>query len=135
MLTLELWDESALPILEGSNTPEMTLHLGGPESPEKLADRHQRYLRYAASQTEAWPFQVVLDGEAVGSIGYWDDEEGFEMGWAILPAFQGRGLAKAAVGLALDHAAAGGLRDSVSANPSVTNLASNAVARGRVRTA
>ncbi len=129
MLSLEPWDESGFAILEASNTPEMTLHLGGPESPEKLADRHRRYLAYASSHTEAWPFRVLLDREAVGSVGYWGDEETFEMGWATLPAFQGRGLARAAIGLALDHAAANGLRKTVAANPSVSNLASNAVAR------
>ena len=128
-LTLERWDESGFAVLERCNTPEMTAFLGGPESAEKLADRHRRYLNFSDTGRDAWPLRVMLDGEAIGSIGYWDDETAFEMGWAIVPEFQGRGLATASVRLALDHAAANGLFNAVIANPSVTNLASNAVAR------
>ena len=128
-LTLEKWDESGFAILERCNTPEMTVYLGGPESPEKLADRHRRYLNFADTGRDAWPQRVLLDGVPVGSVGYWDDEDAFEMGWAVLPEYQGRGLATASVELALAHAAANGLRDSVTANPGVANLGSNAVAR------
>ena len=127
-LTLETWDESGWDLLERCNTPAMTVYLGGPESAQKLADRHSRYLNFAKTGRDAWPLRVLLDGEPVGSVGYWDDETAFEMGWAIVPEFQGRGLARESVGLALDHAAANGLHDSVTANPGVTNLASNAVA-------
>ena len=128
-LALEPWDESGWELLERCNTPEMTVYLGGPESAVKLADRHRRYLNFAETGRDAWPQRVLLDGEAVGSIGYWDDETAFEMGWAIVPEHQGRGLATAGVKLALAHAAANGLHDSVTANPGVANLASNAVAR------
>jgi hypothetical protein len=34
------WSADDLPALEQNNTPEMTVHLGGPESSEKLLDRH-----------------------------------------------------------------------------------------------
>jgi RimJ/RimL family protein N-acetyltransferase len=129
MLTLEKWDESGFELLERCNTPEMTVYLGGPESAEKLADRQRRYLNFADTGRDAWPQRVLLDGEPVGSVCYWDDETAFEMGWAIAPEFQGRGLARASVELALGHAAANGLHGSVTANPGVTNLASNAVAR------
>lgn len=128
-LALEPWDESGFELLELCNTPAMTLYLGGPESAEKLADRHRRYLNFAATGTDAWPQRVLLDGEPVGSVCYWDDETAFEMGWAIVPEYQGQGLAAASVKLALDHAAANGLFDTVTANPGVANLASNAVAR------
>nr|WP_238177425.1 GNAT family N-acetyltransferase [Kribbella sp. VKM Ac-2566] len=44
---------------------------------------------------------VTEDGERAGLIGYWEhsesDETVWETGWAILPEFQGRGLATAAV--------------------------------------
>ena len=129
-LTLEPWDESGLDILQRCNTPEMTVYLGGPETDAKLADRHRRYLNFARTGQDAWPLRVLLDGEAVGSVCYWDDETAFEMGWAIAPEYQGRGLARASVELALDHAAANARFPTVTANPGVTNLASNAVARG-----
>ena len=69
----------------------MTEHLGGPETPEKIADRQARY--------EQLPncFKVVYDGEGVGWVGFWEREHRgetvYEMGWSVLPAFQGRGIA------------------------------------------
>src|SRR5690606_38613372 len=41
---LEPWGPRDLPVLERSNAPAMTLYLGGPESAEKLATRHAKYL-------------------------------------------------------------------------------------------
>ncbi|MGE5334441.1 MAG: GNAT family N-acetyltransferase, partial [Nitrososphaerota archaeon] len=39
-------------------------------------------------------------GEAVGSVGYWENswhgEDIYEIGWLVLTAFQGRGIASAA---------------------------------------
>jgi RimJ/RimL family protein N-acetyltransferase len=128
-LTLEPWDESGFEILQRCNVPEMTIYLGGPETVEKLAERQRRYLNFASTGRDAWPLRVLLGGEAVGSVTYWDDTTAFEMGWAIAPEYQGRGLARASVDLALDHAAANGLHPTVTANPSVTNVGSNAVAR------
>ena len=129
MLTLEPWSESRFGVLEACNSTEMTAFLGGPESPEKLADRHRRYLNFVSTGRDAWPFCALLDGEAIGSIGYWEDENAYEIGWAIIPAFQGRGLAAAAVSLALDDAAARGGFSTMTACPGVDNLASNALAR------
>jgi len=53
----------------------------------------------------------------------------WEIGWAVLPAFQGRGLATAATALALDRAREEGSRRFVHAYPSVDNPASNALCR------
>ena len=36
MLSFELWVEPGFTILEACTTPDMTLHLGGPELPEQL---------------------------------------------------------------------------------------------------
>ena len=130
MLSLEPWDESGFALLEACNTPVMTAFLGGPESAEKLADRHRRYLNLTATGRGAWPFRAMLDGVAIGSIGYWEDELAYEIGWAVIPSFQGRGLARAAVELALDDAAARGGFDTMTACPGVANLPSNALARG-----
>lgn len=129
MLTLELWTESRFPVLEACNSAEMTQFLGGPETAEKLADRHRRYLNFASTGRDAWPFCALLDGVAIGSIGYWEDEDRYEIGWAVIPAFQGRGLAAAAVSLALDDAAARGGFDTMTACPGVANTPSNELAR------
>ncbi len=127
-LELRPWTEDAFELLKLANSPEMTEHLGGPESPEKLLDRQQRYLRYSTGRTAA-PLQIFVDGVAVGSVAYWEDEDFYEMGWAISPQFHGLGYATAGVLAALEHAKANGTRATVRAVPRVTNLASNGVAR------
>jgi len=38
------WSEDDLPLLIRLNAPEMTEHLGGPESAEQVLLRHQRYV-------------------------------------------------------------------------------------------
>jgi hypothetical protein len=43
---LQAWPEADLPLLERLlGDPDMMTHLGGPESPEQILQRHQRYLR------------------------------------------------------------------------------------------
>ena len=128
-LELKPWTEDAFELLKIANIPEMTEHLGGPESEEKLLDRQQRYLRYSAEGTHAWVYQLVIDGVPVGSVNYWEDDDFYEMGWAISPPFHGLGYATAGVLAALQHAKANGSRATVRAVPRVTNLASNGVAR------
>jgi RimJ/RimL family protein N-acetyltransferase len=75
----------------------------------------------------------VETGEAVGSVGYWDrswrDEEVYEIGWSVLPAFQGRGIAGAATAQAIAHASSEQSHRFLHAFPSVDNLASNAICR------
>ncbi|MEQ1901525.1 MAG: GNAT family N-acetyltransferase [Devosia sp.] len=103
MLKLLEWDASGLALLRALNTPEQKLHLGGPETGEKILDRHARYLTYRRPG-EVEMLRIALGDENVGSIGYWEtDSQGhkaYEMGWEILPRFHGRGIA-AAAGLAL----------------------------------
>lgn len=130
-LTLVPWSDAAFEVLQKSNTPEMTEHLGGPESPEKLADRHRRYLDPAENGTM---FLIVLpDGAVAGSTGFWDHEwagePAYETGYAILPEFQGRGLAVAASLAVAEAARADGRHRWLYAFPSVEHAASNAVCR------
>jgi RimJ/RimL family protein N-acetyltransferase len=130
---LEPWGPRDLPLLEKLNAPEMTRDLGGPERPEKLADRQRRYEQMPADRGRV--FKVVEDaaGEALGQVAYWDrawrEQEVFEIGWAVLPAFQRRGIARAAVSQALDRARADGRHRFVHAFPSVDNAPSNALCR------
>jgi RimJ/RimL family protein N-acetyltransferase len=129
---LEPWEEGDEPLLHKLlGDPAMMEHLGGAESPEKIADRQQRYLR--PPEGEAMFKIVTDDGEAVGSVGYWDsdhhDQRVYETGWFVLPAFQGQGIAAAATRLALERAAAERRNRFVHAFPNVTNAASNAICR------
>jgi RimJ/RimL family protein N-acetyltransferase len=132
---LEPWGEGDLPLLEQLlGDPEMMEHLGGPESPEKLAERQGRFERLADSGAGRM-FKIVdaPTGAPLGSVGYWDKtwrgEEVYEIGWFVLPAFQGRGIAGRGTGLAIDMARADGKHRFLHAFPSVRNAPSNAICR------
>ena len=131
-VTLAPWGPADLPLLERANTPEMTAHLGGPETPGQLEERQQRYLRLAAAG-EAAMYRIELDGTPVGGIGYWQVEhEGtpaWETGWNVFPEWQGRGVARAALRLVIRLVAARGERDLLVAYPGVDNPSSNALCR------
>jgi RimJ/RimL family protein N-acetyltransferase len=129
---LEAWGRDDLPLLqELHGDPAMMEHLGGAESPQKIAERHERYLRLPAGEQM---FKIVDDaGEPLGLVGYWErdwrDQRVYETGWFVLPAFQGRGIAAAATSLAIALAAAERRNRFMHAFPSVTNPASNAICR------
>jgi len=121
-----------LPLLERLlGDPAMTQHLGGPETPEQLRARHQRYL----ADTSSGLFTIVLpeDQSGVGWVGYWDKEwrgaQVWECGWSVLPEHQGRGIATAAVALLVQRARADGRHQLLHAFPAAGNGASNAVCR------
>ena len=67
---LEPWGAGDLPLLEKClGDPAMMEYLGGPESPERIAERQTRYERPGSKQ-----FKIVDEdtGEGVGWVGYWD---------------------------------------------------------------
>lgn len=113
--------------------PAVMAELGGPQPREAIADIHARRLAHVASG--GWWFKIVPEGSSagVGTIGIWESEwkgeRGHEMGWLVLPAFQGRGLAGAAARLILARARAAGGYGAVHAFPGIANAASNAVCR------
>ena len=132
---IEPWGEGDLPLLKKLlGDPAMTEHLGGPESDEQLIKRQARFERLTESGNGRM-FKIVHEatGEAVGSVGYWDStyqgKDIYEMGWSVLPAFQGQGIASAAVTQALVIAQSDGKHRFLHAFPSVDNLPSNAVCR------
>lgn len=108
----------------------MMEHLGGPESPEKLADRQRQYEKPASRQ-----FKIVdnATGRGAGWVGYWErqwqGDRVYETGWAVVPAFQGRGIAGSAVRLLIGAVKAERARRFLHAFPSVGNAASNAICR------
>ncbi|WP_406445824.1 GNAT family N-acetyltransferase [Streptomyces sp. NBC_01613] len=125
------WAEGDFWLLRRTNSPEMTEHLGGPESEEKLAGRHRRYLEPADGQM----YRVVLagSGEIVGSIGFWARQwrggTVWETGWGVLPEFQGRRLAAAAARAVVGAARDAGEHRYLHAFPGVDHPASNSVCR------
>ena len=126
---IEPWREDDLQLLEKlMGDPEMTAHLGGPESPEKMAERQSRYER-----SDSGMFRIVdgATGEAVGSVGYWErtwhGELVYEIGWSVIPAFQGRGIARMATAQAIAMARSERKHRFLHAFPSVGNPPSNAI--------
>ncbi len=125
------WGAGDGPLLEQTlSDPAMTQHLGGPESPEKIAERQAKYEQPGSGQ-----FKIVLEetGEGVGWVGYWkrtwQGEDVYEIGWSVLTAFQGRGIAGRATAQALEAARSEGRHRFVHAFPSVDNAPSNAICR------
>jgi RimJ/RimL family protein N-acetyltransferase len=126
---IEPWDTDDLPLLRQLlGDPAMMVYLGGPESPEKIAERQSRYERPGSRQ-----YRIVADGEGAGWVGYWErewqGEDVYEVGWSVLPAFQGRGLAGLATAQLIDLARAERDRRRMHAYPSVENAPSNAICR------
>ncbi len=133
-IQLRPWADDDLGLLRRLNTPEIWAHLGGPESEEKLLDRHARYLDVGPPGSGAMFTVVLLPEESTaGTIGYWEREwQGetvYETGWNVLPEFQGRGVATAAATAVIAKAAAEARHRRLHAYPTVDNAASNAICR------
>ncbi len=130
---LEPWSDDDLALDQQMlGDPEMTRYLGGPESSEHIAQRHALKLTLPDSGTGRM-FKIVLQttGEAVGSVGYWEnswhEEDIYEIGWMVLTKFQGRGIASAATAQAIVRARADGKHQFLHAFPSVENGPSNGI--------
>ena len=133
-MTIEPWGKDDLPLLERlMSDPRMTEHLGGPETPEKIRERQGRYERAEAGDRM---FKIVdpASGAAVGSVGYWDkewrDKHVYEVGWMVLPEFQGRRIAVAATAQAIELARQDRKHLWMHAFPNVENAPSNAAPGG-----
>ncbi|MET7379327.1 GNAT family N-acetyltransferase [Streptomyces sp. NPDC005526] len=128
---LEPWGEDDLWLLRLHNSPEMTAHLGGPETEEQLDARHRRYVALESGRM----YRVVRTdgGEAVGAIGFWERPWAggtvWETGWAVSPGFQGRGFAVRAARAVAEEARAAGRHRWLHAFPRTDHAASNAVCR------
>jgi RimJ/RimL family protein N-acetyltransferase len=125
-----------LPMYERSLTePEMLAELGGAPPPEDLSEKLRRIVDDVQKGT-VWFSVIVPDGQAdvgAGSVCIWDHdwngETISEMGWMVLPEFQGRGLATEAVRAMLRKAQSENRWQVIHAFPGVTNGPSNAICR------
>lgn len=83
--------------------PAMTVHIGGPESPEAIVARHERYVGFSGLSVGLFTTAVGPDAAPAGRVGYWESSwrgEGvWECGWHVLTRFQGRGVAAAGTAL------------------------------------
>ena len=127
---IEPWGEGDLPLLQRLNDPEMTKHVGGPECTDKLVERQSKYEKPDSRQ-----YRIVDEssGAGIGWVGYWEttwsDEQVWEIGRAVLPSFQGRGIASSATAQVVDLARAEHHLRFVHAFPMIENAPSNAICR------
>jgi len=121
-----------LELLRALNTPEEKIHLGGPESEAKMVDRHARYL-LANRLGQDEMLRISIDGEVVGSAGYWEREEQgetiYEAGWELLPSAHGRGIGSGATAALLARLQPAARHRYVYAYPTPDNAGSNGICR------
>jgi RimJ/RimL family protein N-acetyltransferase len=116
--------------------PVMMTDLGGPLPRAGMADKVRRDAADAAAD-RAWIKVIVPDAEApdvvAGHVTIWshetDDGPLSEIGWMVLPAFQGRGLGKRAVRTLLMQARDEDRWGTVHAFPATSNGPSNGICR------
>ncbi|MGX9887302.1 GNAT family N-acetyltransferase [Streptomyces sp. NPDC002276] len=116
--------------------PVMMADLGGPLPKERQPDKVRRDAAEAAADI-SWIKMIVPDPDApavvAGSVTIWSDDtdEGpvSEIGWMILPRFQGRGLGKRAARTLLEQARDEDRWGMVHAFPATSNAASNGICR------
>ena len=126
---LEPWGHADLALLQALvGDPAMMEHLGGPESPEAVAERQARYV---APGSGSYRVVDAATGDGVGWVGVWPrgwrDEPIGEVGWSVLPAWQRRGVASRATAALVAVVRASAEHRVLHAFPSVGNAASNGV--------
>jgi RimJ/RimL family protein N-acetyltransferase len=110
--------------------PVMMADLGGPLPREGMEAKVARDVKDAAADV-SWIKMIIPDESTpdvvAGTVTLWQEEGLTEIGWMVLPEFQGRGLAKAAVREVLHSA-----KDRwgpIHAYPGVENGPSNGICR------
>jgi RimJ/RimL family protein N-acetyltransferase len=116
--------------------PAMMAELGGPYPREGIEDKVRSDVQDVASGA-AWIKMIVPSDDqpdvVAGSVTLWTHdvygEPLSEIGWMVLPEFQGHGLAKLAVRRLLEMAREEARWGQVHAFPAVTNAPSNGICR------
>ncbi|HEY5860165.1 MAG TPA: GNAT family N-acetyltransferase [Actinomycetota bacterium] len=112
--------------------PAMNTELGGPQPREEIPGKLAEDVAAVNTDTSWIVVAESDDGEAMGSVCIWrhDDDAPFsEIGWGVLPEFQGRGVGKRSVAALLERAGADGRWGTIHAFPAITNAPSNGICR------
>lgn len=114
--------------------PAMMSELGGPRPRGQSAK--VREIVDSVRDGSVWYFKIFTEDAPdtpAGSVCVWENtwngESINEIGWMVLTAFQGRGLASEAVRSVLERARVEGRWDVIHAFPGITNGPSNAICR------
>ncbi|WP_234538892.1 GNAT family N-acetyltransferase [Streptomyces shenzhenensis] len=116
--------------------PVMMRDLGGPLPRDGMEDKVRRDAEEAAAGT-SWIKMIVPDPGApevvAGGVCVWAHDEGgepvSEIGWMVLPEFQGRGLGKLATRALLEQARDEDRWGDIHAFPATVNGPSNGICR------
>jgi RimJ/RimL family protein N-acetyltransferase len=135
-VVIQPYSKDDLPLLERTlGDPRMTTHLGGPESAEKLRDRHEKFAAMSEDSSAGCVFVITIGSEKAltGTVGFWerdwDGQKVWEAGWSVLPEFQRQGIATAATRLVVELLTKIRHHRYLMAFPSVDNHPSNAICR------
>lgn len=110
----DLWLSIAL-----ETDPVAMAELGGPRPEDAVRRVHP------TRADGSWSFVIEENGTALGSVFVWEADGTHEIGWMVLPAAQGRGIATQALRMVLGRVRAGGGFEALHAYPGVGNAASN----------
>jgi RimJ/RimL family protein N-acetyltransferase len=131
-VSIRPWSDRDLALLQRLRGESTT---NGRDVPEEILARHERYLgtRQTSRQGPMYAIIVGPSGEAIGSIGYWQrvwqGQHLWEIGWSLLPEFQGVGIAARALQLVIERARTVAKFRFLHAFPAIDNEYSNAICR------
>ncbi len=128
------WSDEDLAVLLRIFSDAHTMEfLGQVETAEQIRHRHERYLSGNNGLLHMFVILAGPEKQGAGLVGFWEHESNgdlmYETGWAVLPEFQGRGIATQAALLAADLARHEHRYRCLHAYAAVANDASNAVCR------
>lgn len=135
-ITIRPYGEGDLWLLERTlGDAKQMIHLNEPESTETIKKRHEKTVAMSKNQKAGCQYTILAGekNEPAGNVGYWESEwkgqKGWEMGWFVLPEYQGQGLATEAARHIISQLAELNSCKQVFAFPSVNNSSSNAICR------
>jgi [ribosomal protein S5]-alanine N-acetyltransferase len=109
-LGFRLWTNAALPLAIALwGDPQATRLIGGPFSDTHIQDRVAREIvTMQAHRVQFWPVFLLDGGDFIGCCGFRPrklEERIFELGYAFLPRYWGKGFATESARAAISHAA------------------------------